>query len=229
MKPAIIIATGGFRMGIYGSLQVLLLFFAASVYGQSSHFITPLEKMPSQGIQIVSGDPGEPGSPFVLRIHNDEGFIVPPHTHPTDENIVVVKGTWSVGMGARINEDELQRMDTGDYVFVPEGHAHFGQAITEVIVQIHGVGPFSVDFVDPLYELSENGISVMTTWGVPEAVQEAPSGCFTLQIGDHVSGTLGEGIVVGALCTPELAFTQYWVEYDNSKRFWATASELTKQ
>jgi quercetin dioxygenase-like cupin family protein len=84
----------------------LPLFFSTAILSaqEASHKVVPLGKMPSeQWIEVLSGDPSKPGSAFVLRIHNDAGYVCPPHTHPTDENIVVVKGSWSVGMGTRIN------------------------------------------------------------------------------------------------------------------------------
>ena len=74
------------------------------------HKVVPLNRIPSeQWIEVVSGDPSKAGSAFVLRIHNDAGYVCPPHTHPTDENIVVVQGNWSVGMGTRINRRPYNR------------------------------------------------------------------------------------------------------------------------
>ena len=121
-----------------------------------SHKVVPLNRIPSeQWIEVVSGDPGKRGEPFVLRIHNDAGYVCPPHTHPTDENIVVVKGNWSVGMGTRVNLSSVQPLEMGAYALVPAKMAHFCRSKTETIIQVHGVGPFSVDMVDPLYELTD--------------------------------------------------------------------------
>src|ERR1700693_4756025 len=53
--------------------------------------------------ETVSGDPAKAGAPFVIRIHAEAGYIIMPHTHPEDENIVVVKGSWALGMGDRFN------------------------------------------------------------------------------------------------------------------------------
>ena len=48
--------------------------------------------------EAVRGDRTKPGEPFVIRIHAEAGYIVMPHTHPIDENIVVVKGSWALGI-----------------------------------------------------------------------------------------------------------------------------------
>ena len=75
-------------------LFVLVLASSASSQPQSTsepqQVVVPL---PSRFDGPISGDPGKPGAPFVLRIYNDANTIVPPHWHPEDENIVVVKGT----------------------------------------------------------------------------------------------------------------------------------------
>ena len=135
------------------------------------HKVVPLNKIPSQQwIEVVSGDPSKAGSPFVLRIHNDAGYVCPPHTHPTNENIVVVQGSWSVGMGTRINLSTVQPLELGASVLVPAKMAHFCRSKTETIIQVHGVGPFSVDMVDPLYELTDKGVNRMMSMGAPPQI-----------------------------------------------------------
>jgi hypothetical protein len=37
----------------------------------------------------------KPGALYVLRLHREAGYIIMPHAHPEDENIVVVKGSWA--------------------------------------------------------------------------------------------------------------------------------------
>jgi len=66
-------------------------------------------------VEAVRGDRTKPGEPFVIRIHAEAGYIVMPHTHPIDENIVVVKGSWALGMGDRFKRELLEPMEVGDY------------------------------------------------------------------------------------------------------------------
>ena len=130
------------------------------------HKVVPLNEIPSeQWIEVVSGDPSKAGSAFVLRIHNDAGYVCPPHTHPTDENIVVVQGSWSVGIGTRINLSTVQPLELGAYALVPAKMAHFCRSKTETIIQVHGVGPFSVDMVMPMDELTDEGVNRMMSMG----------------------------------------------------------------
>jgi hypothetical protein len=194
------------------------------------HRIVPLNNIPSeQWVEVLSGDPGKAGSPFVLRIHNDRGYVCPPHTHPNDENIVVVKGSWSVGMGPRIDLATVQAMELGGYAVVPAGMAHFCRSKTETIIQVHGVGPFTIDMVDPLFELTARGVNRSMSLGAPEqTVRDYPVTCFELKIGDRVAGAAGQGTVVGAQCSAASGFTQYWVQTSGGDRFWATMKELRK-
>jgi ChrR Cupin-like domain len=97
----------------------------------------------------VSGDPNVEGAPFVLRIRCVDGAKIPAHWHPTDENVTVLKGTFLVGMGDKLDESKLQTMNTGNFIIVPKEMHHFGMCKGETIVQVHGAGPFKVNWVNP--------------------------------------------------------------------------------
>lgn len=192
------------------------------------HTVVPLDKfLPGQWVEIVWGDYTKPGEPFVLRIHNDAGYIVVPHTHPIDENITVVKGSWALGMGRRFDRSALKPMEVGSFGIAPRNMAHFAWAKTDSILQIHGIGPFSDTVVDPVYELTDQGVFLLTTLlrpGVPTS--SSPPDCFAIKIGTHVRSNRGEGAVIRARCSPANKITQYWVQNPNGGRFWATLQEL---
>jgi hypothetical protein len=109
----------------------------------------------------------------------------------------------------------------------PKTMAHFAWSQTETIIQVHGIGPFASTVVDPVYELTEQGVLVLTSLLQPGSpTQSSPPDCFALQIGTRVHGEAGEGTVVGGRCSPANQLTQYWVRQPNGERFWATAQEL---
>lgn len=195
------------------------------------HSVVPLHKMrPEQWVEKVWGDPSNPGEPFVLRIHNDAGYLVMPHVHPIDENITVVQGSWWLGTGSRFDRTGLEHVELGAFGVVPKNMAHFAWSKTETIVQVHGIGPFTSTLVDPVYELTDRGVFLLTSLLQPgQPTQSSPAGCFKLRIGRHVQGQLGEGVVVGARCSPTNQLTQYWVQKANEERFWATGEELKVQ
>jgi hypothetical protein len=97
----------------------------------------------------VSGDMNAEGTPFVLRIRCADGTKIPAHWHPADENVTVLKGTFLVGMGESFDESKLQTMNVGNFVIVPKEMRHFGLAKGDFIVQVHGIGPFKNNWVNP--------------------------------------------------------------------------------
>lgn len=192
--------------------------------------VVPLKSFPKlathKRFETVAGDPAIAGAPFVVRIHAEAGYVIMPHTHRVDENIVVVKGSWALGMGSQFNRDALEPMEVGDFALAPKDMAHFALAKTATIIQVHGVGPFATQWVVPMYELSESGVVLKASasdLGRPVAV--TPDGCFALSLGTQVVGSYGAGVVVGAQCTPA-QLTQYRVEKSDGDLFWAQRSEL---
>ena len=215
------------------SIVILLAFFLTSDNAKAQdqsgqHSVYPLSKFqPGQWVEKVSGDFTKPGDPFVFRIHQDAGYITLPHTHPIDENITVVRGSWSLGMGRRFNRAALEPMDTGTFGIAPKNMAHFAWSKTETILQIHGIGPFTSTVVEPVYELTDRGIFLLTSLLLPGSpTSSSPPDCFALKVNAKVRGDAGEGIVVGARCSPSNQITQYWVQKADGERFWASFQEL---
>ena len=214
------------------AISLLLALFVAETRAASNDLVhggvVPLHVIPSsQWIETVVGNMDEPGQPFVIRIHHDAGYVVMPHTHPEDENITVLTGGWALGMGARINMSALEPMEQGALGFVPKRMAHFGFAKVETVLQVHGIGPFVNLPIDPVYELTNKGVLSKTSLlkpGVPTS--SSPPECFKLKIGTRAKSERGEGLVVGALCSPANQFTQYWIEQSNGQRFWSTREQL---
>jgi hypothetical protein len=124
------------------------------------HQIVPMSgPSPEHGVERVWGEPDVAGAPYVIRIHNDAGFVVLPHTHPEDEHIVVIRGSWWLGMGPRADRGAWEPLELGAYGFVPARMPHFAWSETATTLQVHGIGPFSTDVVDPVYQLHAEGVS----------------------------------------------------------------------
>ena len=100
-------------------------------------------------LATVAGDPSAEGAPFVVRLRCADGAKIPAHWHPTDENATVLKGIFLVGMGEAFDETKLTAMNVGNFAMMPKEMRHFGMAKGETIVQVHGAGPFKVNWVNP--------------------------------------------------------------------------------
>jgi hypothetical protein len=97
---------------------------------------------------VLSGDPGKAG-PFVVRLKAPAGFKVAPHWHPTDENVTVISGTFALGMGEKFDAAALKPLGPGGFGLMPAEMRHFAMAKTAVVVQVHGMGPFALTYVNP--------------------------------------------------------------------------------
>jgi quercetin dioxygenase-like cupin family protein len=64
--------------------------------------VVPLGPMGGD-VEILTGHPDSAGRPFVMRIRELPGTIVPPHSHPVDEHVTVVQGTWYFARGERFD------------------------------------------------------------------------------------------------------------------------------
>lgn len=98
-------------------------------------------------VAVLDGDPFKPGF-FSLRLKFPDGYKIPAHWHPTDENIVVVQGTFRAGMGDAYSDAGLHDFPVGSFVKMPMRMRHFATAKGEVIVQVYGQGPFVVNYVN---------------------------------------------------------------------------------
>jgi len=100
-------------------------------------------------LATVSGDPSADGAPFVVRLRCVDGAKIPAHWHPTDENVTVLKGTFLFGMGETFDETKLTTMNVGNFALMPKEMRHFALSKGETIVQVHAMGPFKVNWVNP--------------------------------------------------------------------------------
>ena len=128
-----------------------LLSIAAGAWGQAvgspEPRIMPIHPM-SEDVEILYGDPEKPGEPFVMRIRELPGGIIPPHRHPVDENITVLQGTLYFAVGEKFDRGAMKELKAGSYVFIPKGSTMFGWTPEAAIVQVHGVGPFHIHWRD---------------------------------------------------------------------------------
>lgn len=99
---------------------------------------------------IVSGNPDSTG-PFVIRFRWSEGLTVPPHVHPVDEHVTIIRGVSHWGMGEIADKDQTWQMKEGMSATLVKMMPHY--AIVDPPggeIQIHGYGPFVTYWVkDP--------------------------------------------------------------------------------
>ena len=96
---------------------------------------------------VLAGDPTKTGL-FVLRLKMPAGYKIMPHSHPTDENITVLSGSFVAGMGDKF-DPQTKALPAGSFVHMPAKMHHFAMAKGETTVEIASMGPFVINYLDP--------------------------------------------------------------------------------
>src|SRR5262249_48412597 len=103
---------------------------------------------PGAQVAVVSGNPRGDGA-YVVRVRLPAGYKVPPHTHPTDENVTVLSGNFHVAMGDKFDAKKGDTLRAGGFFNAQKGMQHYAWATSPTIIQIHGMGPFAINYVNP--------------------------------------------------------------------------------
>jgi ketosteroid isomerase-like protein/quercetin dioxygenase-like cupin family protein len=99
-------------------------------------------------LAVLVGDPSKP-EPFTVRLQMPDGYKIAPHTHPTDEHVTVISGTFRAAMGTKWDDKALGDFAPGSYANMAATMPHYAVAKGVTVVQVHGVGPFVVNYVNP--------------------------------------------------------------------------------
>ena len=103
---------------------------------------------PGVQMAVVDGDPGKAGAPFVIRAKMPDGYKVPPHFHPGDENVSVLSGSMLIGMGDKWDEASMKALGPHGFARLPKGMHHSALTKGATEIQVHGVGPFDLTYVN---------------------------------------------------------------------------------
>ena len=105
--------------------------------------------LPGAKLAIVQGDPAKEGL-FVYRVKMPANFKIPPHFHKAGENVTVLSGVFFIGLGEKFDQGSGKELPVGGFASIPPTHPHFAWAGgQETLLQVHGVGPTDITFVNP--------------------------------------------------------------------------------
>ncbi len=97
---------------------------------------------------LLEGEPSKEG-PFVMRLRFPDGYRVPPHTHPKTERVTVISGTLQIAMGDQLERSEAHALPAGAFGFWEAGMKHTAWAEGETILELHGIGPWVINYLNP--------------------------------------------------------------------------------
>ncbi len=96
---------------------------------------------------VLEGNPKEEKL-FTARFRITSPMEMKPHWHPKNERVTILEGKVGVGFGDTVDREALTWFGPGDYyVNAKEAH-HFVVADDPVILQITGIGPWKVNYLD---------------------------------------------------------------------------------
>ena len=97
---------------------------------------------------VVRGDPGKKGK-FTVELKMPADYAVPAHSHPTDEVLKVVSGKLHYGMSEKLDLADAKTLAAGHSVTMKAKMNHWVHASAPATVQVSGMGPFQITYVDP--------------------------------------------------------------------------------
>jgi quercetin dioxygenase-like cupin family protein len=201
---------------ILGSLIIILAPLALGAQDSANrHRIIPIRQM-SGDVEILYGNPDVAGAPFVMRIRELAGGVIPPHRHPVDEHITVVQGTLFFGTGEKFDRALATEIKAGGYAFIPKGTTMFGFTPDAAIVQVHGVGPFHIH-----WRAGSNWRETLGTLDDPVAAR-----VFKFRKGELVSTPRGSGRIRQGFDSGEVI--GYEIQGDDGVLFMATEAEIRR-
>jgi mannose-6-phosphate isomerase-like protein (cupin superfamily) len=110
-------------------------------------------------IAVLAGDPTQP-VPYTIRLKFPANYAIPPHSHPSDEHVVVVSGSLTFGMGDKLLRGAAtnKTLSMGGFALMPANMNHFAYTTSkETTIILYGQGPVEFKYVNPLDDPRNSG------------------------------------------------------------------------
>jgi len=103
---------------------------------------------PGAKIAVIEGPPTG-AVPLTFRLRFPADYKIPAHWYPAIEHVTVISCTFNLGAGDKLDPAKTTPLSTGSVAIMQPKTNHFGWTREETIVQIHGVGPWAITYVNP--------------------------------------------------------------------------------
>ena len=97
---------------------------------------------------LLESAPNKAGM-FTVRLKLPAGYRIPPHWHPADEHVTVISGLLNIAMAPNYDSSHSKAMGAGSFALMPAKMHHAAWADVETVIQLHGVGPWQINYVNP--------------------------------------------------------------------------------
>lgn len=103
---------------------------------------------PGAKIAVIEGDL-KLAVPFTFRLKFPADYRIAVHTHPVTERVTVVSGGFNLGFGEKFDPEKAVRLKPGSVAIMPSGSKMYAFTKEETVIQLHGVGPWGITYVNP--------------------------------------------------------------------------------
>jgi hypothetical protein len=110
---------------------------------------------PGAQLAVLEGDPMASSGDYTIRLKMPAGYKIAPHTHPLRENVTVISGALKVGMGDKFDAAQMMSFPAGSFAYLDPDMHHYAMASGPTVIQIHGMSPVKVNYIDPTYDPSK--------------------------------------------------------------------------
>jgi quercetin dioxygenase-like cupin family protein len=84
-----------------------------------------------------------------MRLKLPANYRIPAHWHPADEHVTVISGTFNMGTGDVLDTTTGKTLPAGSFALMPAQMHHFAWTSEETVLQLHGVGPWQIHYINP--------------------------------------------------------------------------------
>ena len=103
---------------------------------------------PGAKLALIEGPLNE-AVPFTFRLQFPANYQIPAHWHPAVERVTVISGTINMGVGDKLDAQKTKPLGPGSMAIMQPKTNHFLWTKEETVVQLNGVGPWSITYVNP--------------------------------------------------------------------------------
>lgn len=103
---------------------------------------------PGAKIAVIEGPMNEAVA-FTVRIRFPANYRLPAHWHPAVERVTVLSGTFNMGVGDELDPKKTTALALGSIAIMQPKTTHFAWTKEETVVQLNGVGPWGITYVNP--------------------------------------------------------------------------------
>ena len=109
---------------------------------------TDTPALPGAKVAIIEG-PITEAVPFTFRLKFPANYKIAPHWHPAIERVTVLSGTIHLGVGDTFDQAKAKALPAGSISIMEPKMHHFAWTSEETVVQLSGMGPWGITFVNP--------------------------------------------------------------------------------